>query len=192
MKATPNAPSKYGVFLIKKKGHHRAQAVSLLSRASARYRMARSVSDITLETYTVRSMKTYCSILRLFLAYTAYEATVKAAKELRIAGVEKVETNVVLHKPLSVQLRGNQRLKKHLLEHSTNKDLKEKLVRFYGGSFDDLACVGYAIRSVFAHGDLTTTDIGMGLAGDRKLLDAVAQALLDYSDDIFTKCVQKL
>ena len=99
---------------------------------------------------------------------------------------------MVLHKALSDQVRTNQRLKQHLLEHSTDGDLKERLAHFYRGSFDDLACVGYAIRNLFAHGDLTTTDIGFGLVADRKLLDAVAQALLDYSDGVFTKCAQKL
>jgi hypothetical protein len=154
--------------------------------------MARSVSDITLETYTARSMKTYCSIVRLFLAYTAYESIVKAGWRLRVTAVDNVKTNVVLNKPLSAQVRGNQRLKQHLLEHSTDGDLKEKLGQFYRGTFDDLACVGYAIRNLFAHGDLTTTDIGFGLAADRRLLDAVAHALLEYSDGVFTKCVQKL
>jgi hypothetical protein len=53
-------------------------------------------------------------------------------------------------------------------------------------------CVAYAIRNVFAHGELTATPIGVALKTQRTTLEDLADFLLNYCDNIFTKCVEKL
>jgi hypothetical protein len=185
-------PTSYGTFCVKKLNHHKKSAITALNRFCARYRLARSLSGISLDTYSAKTTRTYTSMFSMFLAYTAYEALLPGARQLRVTGVEDIEQNVVLDSNLSTKLRANTKLQAFLLEHTRDPDLKRKLKGFYKGSYDDIVCVAYAVRNRFSHGGLLTTDIGSGLATDRKLLDAVATRLLSYCDDKFSSCVRKL
>ena len=185
-------PTSYGTFRAKKLNHHKKTAITTLNRFCARYRLARSLCGISLDTYSAKTTRTYTSMCSMFLAYTAYEVLLPGARQLRVTGVEDIKTNVVLDSKLSTKLRANTKLQSFLLEHTREPDLKRKLKGFYKGSYDDIVCVAFAVRNLFSHGDLLTTDIGSGLASDRKLLDAVATRLLSYCDDKFTSCVRNL
>ena len=185
-------PTSYGTFRAKKPNHHKKTAITGLNRFCARYRLARSLCGISLDTYSAKTTRTYTSMCSMFLAYTAYEVLLPVAHQLRVSGVEDIKTNVVLDSKLSNKLRDNTKLQSFLLDHTRDADLKRKLNGFYKGSYDDIVCVAYGVRNLFSHGDLLTTDIGSGLASDRKLLDAVATRLLSYCDDKFTSCVRNL
>ena len=185
-------PTSYGTFRAKKLNHHKKTAITALNRFCARYRLARSLCGISLDTYSVRTTRTYTSMFGMFLAYTAYEVLLPVARQLNAIQSKSTDENVVLDKSLSTKMRANIHLQEFLLEHTTDSNSKGKLKSFYKGNFDDIVCVAYALRNTFSHGDLLTTDIGSGLASDRKLLDAVATRLLTYCDDTFTRCVRRL
>jgi hypothetical protein len=189
-----NQLTKYSLFMLKKRSTHKAKTAGELHRFCARYRVAKSFRALELEGYTKRTIKTYSAITDLFFAYTAYELLVKTASgpSLRVPNVEPIDSNVIFDGKIAAKLRNNLVLKDILLEHTKDANLRNKLKSFYARSFDDIVCVAYAIRNLFAHGNLTTTDIGIGRASDRRLLDDISERMLAYCDEIFTKCVARL
>jgi hypothetical protein len=191
-KSHKHFPSSYGMFCAKKANHHRKGVIKGLNRFCARYRLAHSFSGITLDTYSAKTTRIYGSMFGMFLAYTAYEALLPAARQLGAVLSERTEENVVLDEKLSKKLRANIHMRDFLLEHTRDSDLKLKLKSFYKGNFHDITCVGYAVRNTFSHGDLLTSDIGSGLASDRKLLDEMAAVLMAYCDEVFSKCARRL
>jgi len=52
--------------------------------------------------------------------------------------------------------------------------------------------VAFALRNVFAHGELTASVVGTETIAKRKVFTDLAESLLDYCDDKFTLCLAKL
>ena len=162
-----------------------------LIRFVYRYRLANSFSGIVADDIG-KSIKGYNTILKVFLTYTAYEQLLNSAKGLHVFGLLSIDTNFILNKPLADKLRNNEELINFLIEHSVGSILISQLSKFRNGKSDDVVCIAYAIRNVFSHGELTATAIGTRLARQRKVLDELADFLLAYCDENFTKCVEKL
>lgn len=70
--------------------------------------------------------------------------------------------------------------------------LSTKLKLFFDGTTSDVICVAYALRNVFAHGDLTASVIGTETIAKRKVFTDLANAMLDYCDEIFERCMFRL
>jgi hypothetical protein len=162
-----------------------------LIRFVYRYRLANSFSGIVAENIG-NSLKGYNSILKVFLSYTAYEQLLNSANGLHVFGLLSVDKNFILNKPLAEKLRNNKELINFLFDHSVGSILISQLSKFRESKNDDVVCIAYAIRNVFSHGELTATAIGTRLASQRKVLDELADCILAYCDDNFTKCVEKL
>jgi hypothetical protein len=163
----------------------------LLTRFVYRYRLAKSFTEIIADDIG-RTIKGYNAILKVFLTYTAYEQLLKGAYGLRVFGLDSVDRNRIEDAQLAEKLRKNKQLINFLIEYSTDSILIAQLVSFRKNSNNDVVCVAYAIRNVFAHGELTATPIGVALKTERTTLLELADFLLNYCDDIFTKCVEKL
>ena len=163
----------------------------LLARFVYRYRLAKSFTEIIAKDIG-RTIKGYNAILKVFLTYTAYEQLLKGAYGLRVFGLDSVDRNRVENTELAEKLRKNKQLIDFLVEYSTDSLLLGQLVAFRKNANNDVVCVAYAIRNVFAHGELTATPIGVALKTERTTLLELADFLLNYCDDIFTKCVEKL
>ena len=163
----------------------------LLARFVYRYRLAKSFTEIIAKDIG-RTIKGYNAILKVFLTYTAYEQLLKGAYGLRVFGLDSVDRNRVENTELAEKLRKNKQLIDFLVEYSTDSLLIGQLVAFRKNANNDVVCVAYAIRNVFAHGELTATPIGVALKTERTTLLELADFLLNYCDDIFTKCVEKL
>jgi len=130
----------------------------------------------------------YDAILKVFLAYTAYEEIVTAAHKLNVNGVHHIGLNVRSNIGLADRFRKNEKLKKFLIAYS-KAELGGKLELMFTKKFNDIVCVAFALRSIFAHGDLTPTAIGVTTKVERDLLVDLANDLLDYSDEVFSKCM---
>jgi hypothetical protein len=50
----------------------------------------------------------------------------------------------------------------------------------------------YALRNIYAHGDLTASSVGTETIAKTKLFTDLANAILDYCDDRFSDCLDKL
>ena len=162
-----------------------------LIRFVYRYRLANSFSGIVADDIG-NSIKGYNAILKVFLTYTAYEQLLNSAKGLHVFGLLSIDKNYILNKKLADKIRENKELISFLVEHSVGSILISQLSNFRNNKNDDVVCIAYAIRNVFSHGELTATAIGTRLARQRKVLDELADFLLAYCDDTFTKCVEKL
>ncbi len=163
----------------------------LLMRFVYRYRLAKCFSGIIADGIG-RTLNGYNAIFKVFLAYTAYEQLLKGAYGLRVYGLLKISENRIFDEKIAEKIRMNTQLIEYLIEYSTDSLLISQLNSFRKNSNNDITCVAYAIRNVFAHGQLTATPVGLSLKPQRIALLELADFLLDYCDENFTKCFEKL
>jgi hypothetical protein len=167
-------------------------ALPLLNRFAFRYRLAESFQGMVAPEVG-RTLEGYNALTKVFLAYTAYEAIIKAARTLRVHSVNSHELNMVYDKDLAVRLRKNEKLKAYL--ESVNRNdvaLTNKHKLFFDGTTSDIVCIAYSLRNIFAHGDLTASAVGTETIAKRKVFIDLANSLLDYCDDTFTLCLKRL
>lgn len=187
-----NLPTDFAAFQRRSKLTRKDYAVPLLNRFSYRYRLAESFEGM-IAPNVGRTLKGYNVITKVFLAYTAYESIVKAASRLKINGVLPINLNTIFDKQLCEKLRKNNKLKKYLLSsNSVDTALSNKLKLVFNSSTSDIVCIAYGIRNVFGHGDLTASVIDTDTVAKRKVFTDLASVLLDYCDDTFSHCVNKL
>jgi hypothetical protein len=186
-----NLPSEYDEYLELAKLTKKDYALPLLNRFSFRYRLAESFEGMIAPDIG-RTLEGYNVITKVFLAYTAYEAIIKAARRLRVYNVLTYDLNTIIDKKLAPKLRANHKLTSFLIANTHDLGLINKLNLSFSGTTEDVLCVAYALRNIFAHGDLTATAIGTETKAKRKDLIDLANSLLDYSDDTFTQCLERL
>ncbi len=163
----------------------------LLVRFSYRYRLASSF-QYTHAPAVGRTLHGYDAILKLFLAYTAYEQVLKPAVRLNVFGILSVDRNEITDITIAQQLRANVKLMNFLINYSTDAKLAKRIRDFLDNKSDDVTRVAYAIRNVYAHGDLTPSAIGLSTHAQQDVLWDLAKFLLVYSDNVFDKCVDKM
>ena len=186
-----NLPSYYDEYVALAKLTKKDYALPLLNRFAFRYRLAESFEGIIAPDIG-RTIEGYNVITKVFLAYTAYEAIVKAARRLRVHSVLTHDLNTIFDKNLASKLRGNQKLSSYLVANTYDSGLINKLNLSFSGTTEDILCVAYALRNVFSHGDLTASSIGTETKAKRKDFNDLANALLDYCDETFTLCLKRL
>jgi hypothetical protein len=186
-----NLPSYYDEYVKLAKASKKTNAISLLNKFSFRYRLAEDFEGM-IAPNVGRTLPGYNVITKIFLAYTAYEGIVRAARCLRVHSVEKHELNTVMDRELAVKIRANQKLKTYLLNYPHRGDIANKVHLFFNGTTNDIVCIAYALRNIFAHGDLTASVIGTETIAKRKLFTEIANSILDYCDDTFTLCLARL
>jgi len=190
----PNAkylPTDYDEYVDLAKLTKKDYALPLLNRFSFRYRLAESFEGM-IAPDVGRTLEGYNVITKVFLAYTAYEAIVKAARRLRVYSVSTHDLNTIFDTNLASRLRQNERLVSYLVSNTQDNGLINKLKLSFNGSTSDVLCIAYALRNIFAHGDLTATSVGTETKAKRKDFIDLANVLLDYCDDTFTLCLRKL
>lgn len=184
-------PTGYDKYVVLKKRTQRTDALQAINRFVYRYRLAASFEGMNAPDVG-KTLLGYDVLTKLFLSYTAYEALLRVTKILRVRGVKAPAYNVVCDKSLAKRLRANDKLREFLLSYPNESLLANKLHHFFRGSFDDIVCVAYALRNVFAHGDLTASHVGTETIAKRKLFTDLANHLLDYCDEVFKLCLYEL
>ena len=162
-----------------------------LVRFVYRYRLAKCF-DSTNAAGVGRTLKSYDSILKVFLAYTAYEQLMKVAPRLGVFKVFPIEINQIIEKEQAENIRSQNAILSFLVKNSQKKELSLKIINFQKGLTDDIACVAYALRNVYAHGELTPTAIGIRNSKDQKILIDLADSILEYCDELFSISIEKL
>lgn len=186
-----NLPNDYDAFVKFAKISHKKSAVSLLTKFSFRYRLAEDFEGI-IAPNVGRTLAGYNVIIKVFLAYTAYEGVVKGARKLGLRDISDHTLNASLNPKLAIRLRENIKLISYLTTHPFRLDIRNKVDLFVGGTTDDIVCVAYALRNAFAHGDLTASAVGTSKKKHREDLLDLADGILDYSDELFVKCIHRL
>lgn len=186
-----NLPSNFNRLKNLSKFTKKQSQARLLNRYAYRYRLAKSLVGLKADGIG-KSLDTYSAITKLFFAYTAYESVLSAAQKLRVRDIGNVKMHSITDHKLATRIRKNTTLVNFIKNNEFSPDLTARLKYFFDDTVDDVSCIAYAIRSAFAHGNLTTTDVGTGLAADRKLITDLANFLLNYSDEVFNKCIDQL
>lgn len=187
-----NMPTDYDKYVKLAKLSKNKDALTRLTRFAYRYRLAEDFKGMIAPNIG-RTLLGYAVITKLFLAYTAYEAAVRAARNLNIRKIWPHQFNVRYESQLAKKLRANTELESYLISYKElDPDLANNVKLFFDETTSDIICVAYALRNIFAHGELTATAIGTETKSKRKVFLDLSNAILDYSDEIFTLCVDKL
>lgn len=186
-----NLPNDYDAFVKFAKISHKKVAISLLNKFSFRYRLAEDFEGIVAPNVG-RTLAGYNVITKVFLAYTAYEALIKAARYLRVSSIQNIELNTCFDSALAIKIRQNEKLKSYLLAYPHEQAVANKIRHFFNGTSSDIVCIAFALRNIFAHGELTASVVGTETIAKRKVFTDLANSLLDYCDETFSLCVKKL
>ena len=186
-----NLPNDFDAFVKFSKISHKKTAVSLLNKFSFRYRLAEDFEGI-IAPNVGRTLAGYNVITKVFLAYTAYEAVIKAARYLRVRSVQDIEMNTRFDPELAIKIRENEKLKLYLLAYPHEKTVAIKVKLFFNGTTSDIVCIAFVLRNIFAHGELTASVVGTETIAKRKVFTDIANSLLDYCDETFSLCLKKL
>jgi hypothetical protein len=184
-------PTDYDTYLKLAKSTHKTTALTHLTRFAFRYRLAEDFEGMKAPNVG-KTLAGYEVITKIFLAYTAYEAIVKAARYLRVRSVLNHELNTRFEPALAEKLRMNEKLKEFLLAYPKDEALSNKVKLFFDGTTSDIVCVAYTLRNIFAHGDLTASAIGTETIAKREVYADLANAILDYCDETFSECLTRL
>ena len=152
--------------------------------------MARGLSAIEVDGLAQSTVDSYFVALRVTLAYTALESLETALDVGR-------ETQVIDAKLLTQFLdERNLDMRMALLESISAKEHSKERLQFQkllDGEVKNLRIAAYAIRNLMAHGVLTANRLGLDKSKTRrKLLNDLANCVLNTTDDRFTKHVSEV
>ena len=167
-----------------------AKDFAAFSRYRARFRLARGLSAIEVDGLAQSTVDSYFVALRVTLAYTALESLETALDVGR-------ETQVIDAKLLTQFLdERNLDMRMALLESISAKEPSKERLQFQkllDGEVKNLRIAAYAIRNLMAHGVLTANRLGLDKSKTRrKLLNDLANCVLNTTDDRFTKHVSEV
>lgn len=186
-----NLPTDYDEFLKIGKLSKKTLELSQLNKFSYRYRLAEDFEGL-IAPNVGRTLAGYNVITKVFLAYTAYEGIVQAARSLRVHSIQRYELNTRFEPEIAKKIRDNEKLKNYLLTYPHEAAISNKVKLFFNGTTSDIVCIAYALRNIFAHGELTASVIGTETISKRMVFTELANSLLDYCDEIFTLCLKRL
>ena len=194
MKDEHNLPTAYKRIKNIKKQIENEEIKKTLNRFTYRYRIARAFVGINAPDIGERTVRGYAVGMKLLLAYSAFDEirlTRNAFPKLR---PKKGEYTKIVYEDLANKLRENEELEK-LLKIATavkNTSLKNDIELFFQNQNDDVMCIATGLRNTFAHGVFTAAGAGLTTKRKQKIIDELANVVLDMTDDIAIKCVSQL
>ncbi len=182
----PN-PSSWNLYHRKAKAG-KGESQPGFSRFQARYFLASELAEVKINGMSAATQHAYEVSLRVTLAYTALEALELALGHRKGIAIINTEVSESFRSPANEELL-------LLLIETTTANSREKIAlrKFVNNQDSDLRPVAYAIRNLFAHGTLTANRLGLTESKKRRvLLDSLAAATLQASDERFTKYVHRM
>jgi hypothetical protein len=162
-----------------------------LIRFAYRYRLAYCFTNTKADGVGT-TLHGYNAIHKLFLAYTAYEQLLKSTYTLKLFGVKHIAENRIENLDMADKIRAQKYITEVLIKYTRDADLLHQLKEFEDNKNNDITCIAYAIRNIYAHGDLTPTAMKIRSIKRGKIFFDLADFLLEYCDEIFTKVIDKL
>ena len=184
-------PSYYENYLSRKHSITNEEIKRRLHRFPFRYRLAKAFTGIN-AVGLGKSKAGYEAGMKVFLAYTAYEEIHEAALLMKVRSAQAKYNTIRSNNILAAKLRKNERLKKLLLTHADDAKLRSNLNNFYNAITNDMMVLACAIRNIYAHGEFTAGGAGLVVAADCKDMRSIADEVLDYCDELFRDCTNKL
>lgn len=194
MKDEHNLPTSFKRLKAIKKQIENTEIKTTLNRFTYRYRVARAFIGINAPEIGERTVRGYAVGMKLLLAYSAFDEIRTVRNLLPKIKPPKGSYTKIISKVLANKLRENEELN-HLLKISSavnNKNLVEQVSLFFENKNDDVMCIATGLRNTFAHGVFTAAGAGLTTKRKQKIIDELANAVLDMTDEIALECVTQL
>lgn len=164
----------------------------VVNRFIARFRLAKEFKEIKFDTYTSDTAIGYNSLVKVFLAYSAFE------QFLEIMGKDRSSVNSILiqynsTKHINYILREDKNkrfydfLCTHLDKKRTDQKEEKKLTKVYNKSSDNIIYIASSIRHIFAHGLLSPSANRCKPETVKNICDCIFNFLIEVMDKEFSK-----
>ena len=194
MKDLHNLPTAYKRLKEVKKKIENEEMIRTLNRFTYRDRVARTFEGIVVRDIGERTARGYAAGIKILLAYSAFDEIRQTRDSIPKLRPPKGEYTKIVNANLANKLRDNTELR-DLLNIKTavkNPSLKKDVTQFFENENDDVMCIATGLRNAFAHGVFTAAGAGLTTKRKRKIIDELANAVLDMTDDIALACVSEL
>ena len=184
-------PTSYGIYNRNKGKIREGRIKTKLHRYPYRYRLAKAFKGINVEKGLEKSLDGYEIGLKILLATSALEEVREAAKDLQIDQAFGSQGRAFVSEGANKALRRNIRLHKFVIAQARDSIQRNELQRYFDARDNDIIGLAFALRHAFGHGDFTPGGAGITKHSKIYFLE-VAESALNYSDQLFDKCVRLL
>ena len=182
------------------------QSVPSSFRFIARFRLASKFSGVRADGYSKQTLNGYDALLKVFLAYTAFEALLESLAENKATASKHFETQFSIDRhnhpfddlSVSEKIWQNEKLLQVLIDYADVSERSsfqmEALMSFYLGVTDGkhLHAVAKQIRHLVAHGNLTAYGAESIRKENTEALNELAQLILNETYSLFDKYVSEI
>lgn len=155
------------------------------NRFIARYSLAKAFKGIDAHTYRRTTLMGYDSVMRLMLAFSAYDTLFKAIEKLtpQLSLRYDIYSFQIHNKELEEEFRKNQLLL-NVLKADAKETALSRLESFEKGS-ESLTCIAFAIRNMVAHGQMNPTASKASRTSVARQINQLSSLVLEGCDFIF-------
>lgn len=175
-------------------------------RFIARFRLASKFNGVHADGYSKRTLSGYDALLKVFLAYTAFESLIESIAENRATANKHFDAQFAIDRhnhpfddfSVSKKIWQNQKLLQVLIDYADVSERSsvqmEALMSFYLGVIDGkhLHAVARQIRHLVAHGNLTAYGAESIRKENTEALNELGQLILDETYNLFDRYVSQL
>ncbi len=161
-----------------------------LTRANARYRVAKSFQKVVLDNFADSTVDGYSALMRAFLVYSALESYMRILnpKSKRVCKealdiIDKDEAKQLSETIL--KLDNEKTFYRFILSFSDKPFMKKDLQSFYDKKEHNPVCLLASIRHIFVHGHLTPNVNGMRPKKVKKICDLLSDFFLEQIENDF-------
>lgn len=158
-----------------------------VNRFAARYRIAKSFSSVSFDSYSEATASGYEGLLRLFFMWSALEQFMKITQTKQstfLKVLEKYNTRKLLSAIRMVDT-GNRFYK--FVQERTNQTNKKHLEEYLKGRECNVTYLASSLRHVFVHGSLTPSADQTNPSCVKRICDFLSKFLLHVMDKEFTR-----
>jgi hypothetical protein len=156
-----------------------------LNRFIARYSLAKAFKGIDAKTYRRSTLMGYDAVMRLMLAFSAYDNLFKAIEKLtpQLSLTYDMHSFKIHNAHLEDQFRNNRTLIRLLKADARDTSL-DRIEEFERGG-KSITCIAFGIRNMVAHGQMNPTASKASTASVAKQINQLGFLVLDACDFIF-------
>jgi hypothetical protein len=152
---------------------------AVLNRAAARYRVARSLKGVVLETFSASTADGYAGLFRLFLAWAAFEQYCKALGLSAETRDRWFASHIPPDADAHIRALDPNGCFFHLILNKVHGDTEANVAAYVKRQHYSVTYLAAAVRHVFAHGILTPNANKADPANVAGLTSYLAGILLD-------------
>jgi hypothetical protein len=156
-----------------------------INRFIARYSLAKAFKGIDAHTFRRSTLMGYDAVMRLMLAFSAYDTLFKAVEKLtpQLSLRYDIYSFLIHNHELEEEFRSNQLLL-NVLKADAKETALSRLEAFEKGG-ESLTCIAFAIRNMVAHGQMNPTASKASRTSVANQINQLSALVLDACDFIF-------